>query len=186
MPLQLPTSPSFIPVSDITRYIMMFYGPPGVGKTTFVNGLAPRVFFISTDRGTKGCLTMRHEVSSFSELTAVLMALKRDIKKLKYDIVCFDHIGDIYEIIYRQVCDELGIETVSEESHGKAWDLVKKSFWQTLQRVLMLDVGLVLTSHETIKTVETRTMKIEKTMPLMGKVAWKIIIPKCDLIGYKR
>ena len=39
-------------------------------------------------------------------------------------------------------------------------------------------------SHETIKTIRTKVVETERIMPDLPKSAWKILVPKCDLVGY--
>lgn len=181
--LVLPTKKAVMAAS-ILDYISLFYGPPGVGKTTFVNDFADRVFFISTDRGTRYMEALRTEISSWNDMMKVIKALKAKAASNKYDLVCLDHIDDICNICEDHVCAELGISDLTDAGYGKGWKAYKKSIWSVIQDILSLNLGVVMISHETIKTVRTKIMETERTMPDLSKSAWKIIIPKCDIVGY--
>jgi DNA polymerase III delta prime subunit len=173
-----------ISAKNITDYIALFYGPPGVGKTTFVNELADRVFFISTDRGTRFMSAIRQECHTWNEIQRVVKALKSQAKANKYSMVCLDHIDDICNICEEHVCNELGISDLTDAGYGKGWKAYKKSIWSVIESILSLDMGVVMIAHEAIKTVRTKVMETERTMPDLSKSAWKVIVPKCDIVGY--
>jgi len=180
--ITLPTEKT-VTASKVKDYIQLFYGPPGVGKTTLAENLSERTFFISTDRGTRYMPAFRVEVNSCKDIIGVIDALTSPSSP-KYDIVCLDHIDDILVMIEDQVCDDLGIESLSDAAWAKGWKAYKKYIWHILQTLLKLDVGIVFICHETIKTVRTRLLETERTMPDIGKSGWKVIVPKCDLVGY--
>lgn len=167
-------------------YIFLFYGPPGVGKTTMADGLSESTLFISTDRGTRYRPALRLEVHNWGELIAVIKKLEKgkETWPVKYKIIALDHIDDICVMAEDQACEALGIEALGDAGYAKGWRLYKKNIWGIIQRLLRLDVGIVLISHETIKTIRTTVMETERTMPDLAKSAWKVLVPKCDLVGY--
>jgi len=181
--LVLPTQKS-ITASSILEYITLFFGPPGVGKTTFVNDLTGKVFFISTDRGTRYMNTLRAECTDWKGLRRIIQALKTQADKTKYDIVCIDHIDDICAMCEEHVCNELGLGDLTDAGYGKGWKAYKKSIWSVIQDILSLNLGVVMIAHEIIKTIRTKVIETERTMPDLSKSAWKVIIPKCDIVGY--
>lgn len=180
----LPTEKTVI-AQSVYDYITLWYGPPGVGKTEFVDKLSDRTFFISTDRGTRYRYALREEVHNWKEIWDVLKAL-RDQKETTstYKLVALDHIDDIALMIEDYTCDSLGIEALGDIGYAKGWRLYKKNIWLVLQEILSLNVGLALIAHETIKTIRTKVIETERMMPDISKSAWKVIIPKCDLVGY--
>ena len=181
--LILPTKKT-ITATSILDYVSLFYGPPGVGKTTFVNDLADRVFFISTDRGTRYLQTLKYECNSWKDITRIVRVLKDQAVKNKYSVVCLDHIDDICAMCEEHVCEDLGIGDLTDAGYGKGWKAYKKSIWTVIQSILSLNLGVVMIAHETIKTIRTKVIETERTMPDLSKSAWKIIIPKCDIVGY--
>lgn len=181
----LPTTPTQ-PAVALTDYILFFYGPPGVGKTSFVRDMtgADRVFFLSTDRGTRFFKGLRLEITSIERLNEILDELLLPKNKGKYDAVCVDHVDDICMMLETEVCDQLSIESLGDAKWGKGWKAFRKSLQLILAKLKALDSGIVFVAHETIKTVRSRAIEIEKTMPDLMKSAWKTIIPICDLVGY--
>jgi hypothetical protein len=80
-------------------------------------------------------------------------------------------------------CRRLSIQDLGDLEWSKGYKLFKKTLWAIMQRLLSLSTGLVLIAHENIKTIKTNK-QIDKIMPDMGRSSWKILIPKCDLVGY--
>jgi len=173
-----------VTATSILDYISLFYGPPGVGKTTFVNSFADRVFFISTDRGTRYIDSLRAECNSWKDIQRIIKAMKEQSHKTKYSLICLDHIDDICNMCEEHVCQELGISDLTDAGYGKGWKAYKKAIWTVIQDILSLDLGVVMIAHEAIKTIRTKVIETERTMPDLAKSAWKIVIPKCDIVGY--
>lgn len=168
---------------SIQDHLIMVYGPPGIGKTTFVNNLSDRTLFLSTDRGTRYLSALRVEINSYKDLIGTLSALEKSEAR-NYDIICLDHVDDIAMILEEHVCLELGIEGLGDLEYGKGWKMFKKELFAMLQRLLRLPCGIVFIAHESIKTIRTKIVETERTMPDIGRTPWKIIVPACDLVGY--
>ena len=177
----LPTSPSVMSQA-VHDHIMMFYGPPGVGKTTFVNNMG-NVLFISTDRGTRAYKAMRAEVSSWSQVVDVIKKLKAG-GAVAYDMVCIDHISDIAAMAEQHVLEKLGVEGLGDAGYGKGWKAYKDMLSAFVRDLLSMDVGVVFIAHEKIQTVRTRAIETERTMPALTKSAWNVIVPLTDIVGY--
>jgi len=179
----LPTEKT-IEAQNIYDHIIMLYGPPGIGKTEFMEKLSDSTFFISTDRGTKSFPALRWPVHNWSELIKIIRALEIENAGNKYQIICLDHIDDIAMMAEDEACETLGVEALGDAGYNKGWRRYKKNIWEILQRLLRLNTGIGLIAHETIKTIRTRVVETERTMPDLTKSAWKILVPKCDLVGY--
>ena len=163
--------------------IMLFYGPPGVGKTTFVNELADRVFFFSTDRGTRDMKALARECSNWEDMLATLKKMESP-NAPKYDIVAIDHVDDWANFAEDYVCKQMGIDSLGDAGYAKGWRAFKKELFLFLGRLRALKMGIVFIAHETIKTVKTRAIETDRTMPDMGKSAWKVIVPLVSIVGF--
>lgn len=179
----LPTQKSVI-AQGPKDYILMFYGPPGIGKTTFVDELSPRVLFLSTDRGTRFMSAMRVEISSMAKLEAVLTELEKPGSTQNYDMICIDHVDDLCRMVEDSVLKRLGIESLGDAAYGKGWRANSQKLHHVIARLKRLNLGLIFISHEQVKTIRARGMETERTMPDIPKSAWKVIIPIADLVGY--
>lgn len=163
--------------------VMLFYGPPGVGKTTFVNDMDDNVLFMSTDRGTRHLKTMAIECSTWLDFLKVLELLESKDSP-KYNIIAVDHVDDWANAAEDYVCKKLGIDSLGDAGFAKGWRAFKKELLTFLGRLKALDTGIVFIAHETIKTVKTRIIETDRTMPDMGKSAWKVIVPLVSVAGY--
>ena len=172
------------PGQELMDYKTMFFGPPGVGKTTFVNDMGESVLFLSTDQGTRFLDAMRVEVDNAKDLLNVLKALKKPGACNDYDIICVDHIDDICGMLEDDVLETLGVESLTDAGWGKGWKAYRKQITIFVRTLMALKPGLVFIAHEAIKTVKTRALETERTMPRMTKTAWEVVIPLCDVVGY--
>lgn len=181
----LPTQKSVV-AQSVKDHIMLFYGPPGVGKSTFVNDLSPKVLFISTDRGTRSLDTMRVEVTSIQEAldTLDLLSARAKAGTLDYDFICIDHIDDICRMVADEVCSILGIDALGDAGYGKGWKMYSDGIYEVVSQLKALKTGIVFICHETIKTIRANGIETERTMPDMSKSAWKMFVPLVDIIGF--
>ena len=179
----LPTKPTMT-ARTVSDYICLFYGPPGVGKSTFVNQLAERVLFLSTDRGTRFMEAMRMEVNSWSDCEAIVSQMEKSNVDKMYDLVCIDHIDDVANFAEEEVCRRLNIESLGDAGYGKGWKAYRTAIQTLVNRLLRLKIGVVFIAHEDIKTIKGRSIETNRTMPMMLKGAWKVIVPMADIIGY--
>jgi DNA polymerase III delta prime subunit len=183
--VELPTKPTVV-ATKYADYITMFYGPPGVGKTTFVNEIANgRVLFLSTDRGTRFLSTMRKECSKWSDFDKIITSLEAMPNVHDhYDLICIDHVDDMMNMLEDDVCKELGVAALGDAGYGKGWKAYKQGITRFLQRLMRLELGITFIAHEVVKTVKTRSLELERTMPHLSKPAWNALVPLADLIGY--
>lgn len=179
---KLPTAKTAIELK-FKDHIAIFYGPPGVGKTTFVNGLSASTFFLSTDRGTRTMAAMRWECSEYGDFLKALDLMEKPGAP-KYEIVCVDHVDDLCMMAEHKVCSDLGIESLSDAGYGKGWKAYKDAIGEIIIRLKRLGSGLVFIAHESIKTVKANGLETDRIMPDMSKSAWKLLIPLADLVGH--
>lgn len=178
----MPTKPTK-DKSAFKQSLSLFYGAPGVGKTTFVNDLTKqKVLFISTDRGTKYLDTMRVECNGWGQLETILTALKKN--STAYDFICVDHIDDICNMAEVATCEEMNIESLGDADWGKAWKQYETKLRSLVQSLLGLKLGLIFIAHSVIRPIKNRSIEIDTTMPALSKAAGRVIMPMLDIIGH--
>ncbi len=180
---KLPTEKTYAS-EDSKDHIMLFYGPPGVGKTTFVNEMQPRVLFLTTDRGTINQFALRWVCKGFEDFKAALELLLKPNAAAIYDMVCIDHIDDFFSMAEMYVCDTLNITSLGDASHGKGWKRYKDEVKAIMVGLISLDLGLVFIAHEQIKTIRTRAIDTERTKPEKGKIRCNLVIPIAGIVRY--
>jgi phage nucleotide-binding protein len=178
----LPTEKT-VPSVDPSDYIMCFFGQPGSGKTTFVNALADRVLFLSTDRGTRFQPSLRVECNSWEDFLEVLTQMEAE-EAPEYQIVAIDHASDWANLAETYVLTKLGVESFSDLDWGKGWKAFKTELFTFMARLKALNCGIVFISHETTKELEVAGIKVDRCMPDLGRSAYNMIIPLCDIVGH--
>lgn len=172
---------------DFKDYIHLFFGQPGVGKTTFVNSLRDDILFLSTDRGTRFLETMAVECNHWRDFEKALIALEKLHEKggkMPYSAVAIDHIADWASQGESAILEELQIKALTDAGYGKGWSMYKKLLERFVQRLRALDLGIIFIAHEEIRTTKVRGIDVDKCQPKMSKQAWDVVIPLCDLVGY--
>src|SRR3954452_7783799 len=129
-------------------YIMMVFGPPGVGKTTFVNDFG-NVLIISTDRGTRFMSAKRIECLTWSKCLKALDHLEKP-NAPKYDFICVDHADDFADMAEEATCKELKITSLADAEFGKGWKAFKNKIKSFTRRILRLGTGVVFIAHEDV------------------------------------
>jgi hypothetical protein len=189
--IDIPDEPSVM-ASRLEDYIWMFYGPPGVGKTTFVKELfgADRTLFISTDRGTRDQSIRRVECNHWKDVRTVYKKLEKKIRGV--EVLVFDHVDDIAEMISRYVCEYYSernnqgaiYETIGEVPHGKGWSMNRSELHSMMNRTLRMGVTPVFIAHESVKEVTISGMQVTKIGPSLNKQASTVVSPLANVIGY--
>lgn len=171
------------PRTSLRDYISVFFGQPGVGKTTFVNQLSDRVLFASTDRGTRFLETLTVECFTYEDFLALLDKLEAGGSK-NYDYLAIDHVDDWANMVETYVLKKLGVEALTDAGYGKGWSTLKTEIKRFMNRVKALGMGIVFIAHEEFKTVKVGSLDVDKCQPMMSKQAWNAIIPLADIVGY--
>lgn len=181
--LILPTEPS-VQAQSLWDHMICIYGPPGVGKTTAVNDMAPgKILFLSTDRGTRTLDALRVECLSWEAFDQVITALEQG-QASNYVAIAIDHVDDWAMMAETYVLNKKNVESLTDLSYGKGWTIYKHTLSRFMERIKRLKLGIIFIAHEEIKTVKVQGRDVDKSMPKMSKQAWNIIIPLVDIVAW--
>ena len=112
-------------------------------------------------------------------------AVVKELKvEKKFRTVCIDTVDNLWKFCVNYVCAKFDMQHPSDQEWGKGWDLCKDEWRKVLVPLSMYGYGLLFISHEQERTTNTRTKKIDKTMPTIPGSARSVILPMCDIIAH--
>lgn len=181
------------PTTDISSKLIVLYGPPKFGKSTFASQI-PNATFLATERGLDNLETTRWEnddgryvIQSWNELLAATdEAIKAGSKT-----VIIDTLGNACSLAEKHVCDKYSEGYISDGKlgYGKGTRLVVNEIKRYLNKLGSIGIGVVLIAHASSKTVTTRTGEITKHIPMIPgdnkrEELYNSILASADLIAF--
>jgi hypothetical protein len=144
------------PSDDIGDYSWMFYGAKKIGKTTLASQFPDALFFMF-EAGAKALRTYRIDVHGWQNAVDAVGELEQQKKagKLRFKTIIIDTGFEAYKKCMEKVCDDLGIEYPRDNNFGKDWTKISDEFRIFHNRLLALDLGLVVLCHETMREAQT-------------------------------
>ena len=179
--VSLPTSPTY-EGAVMSELIWFLYGPPGIGKSTFLAQFED-ILFLSTDPGLRFLNVMKQPISSWLQFKRIVKTLEINTPK-RYKTLGIDTTDPLFMMCRKFVLDKRGIEHQSDEPYGKAYDLVNSEFTLEMVKLTKLPYGLVFTSHSKEIEVRGRAMRTSRIIPSLSSQAYKVLAPMADIIAY--
>lgn len=181
-------------VSTLDHVKIWIYGEPFTGKTTFADKF-PMPLMLNTDGNTKFVTApvqpLQDTLQQEGRLTKTIhgwQTLKDAVDELEkgseFKTVVLDLTEGAYEMCRTFIYDKYGWEHESDDSF-RAWDIVRKEFFDVMRRLTNLPLNIVLISHEDTSRDFTRRGgdKISSVKPnIQDKVA-KVVAGMVDLVG---
>jgi len=175
------------PDLDPSHYTGLVYGPPKIGKTTFLSQW-PDALFLTTEPGTKGLSIFEEPIPNWSKLRRTVTALEKEPKRFR--TVVIDTVDLAYDMCLDYVCKELSIPYPGEDASGKedwgrSWKAVRDEFTDVVARILRTERGLWFTSHAREREIKTRSHeKYDRIGPTMSKQASAVVEALVDIFFY--
>ena len=177
---------------NLRGYSVFLYGPPKTGKTTTASHF-PGALLVAFEKGYNAIPgVMAKPVNSWNEFKKVLTELKDEEVKKIFQTVVID-TGDIaYEYVKKYICDRESTATTSYDNisdipYGKGYALAQSEFDECLRKILQMDYGLVIISHDTDKTMKNEAgQEYSQIVPTLDPRARLVCERTCDIIGYAR
>lgn len=180
------TEPSF----DIHAYNWLIYGQPGIGKSSFAAQF-DEALFIPTEPGLEALsvfkATDKECITSWADFIDICKEIQiaKEAGGFNFKVVVIDIIDNLYQFCQDHVCGMQSppIKHPSDLAYGKGFNLVNTEFKRVINKLSSL-TKLVFVSHAMDRDIETRTMKITKTMPTMAGQGGNFINGFVGIIGY--
>jgi len=179
--ISLPKNP-VLQGASMQEMIWIIFGPPGIGKSSFVNQ-CPDVLFLSTDTGLRFLNVLKQDITSWFQFKKIIKTLQLDPPK-RYKAIAIDTIDPLFLMCKQYVCVKRGIEHQSDEPYGKAYELTNTEFTIEMLKLTKLPYGLFFLSHAKVDTGGGRSTKTAITVPSLAGQAYKILAPMVDITAY--
>lgn len=173
--------------SNMKSKFFFFYGEQGTWKTTVASQF-PKALLAGFEIGYQFIEGIRAvPMTSWSDMKELARQLKSPQAKAMYDTIIFDTISNAYQMCYKYVCGQLGVNDPGEVPFGKGWRSIKEEF-SIIKEISRLGYGLVFIAHAKeseitdAKTKET-TIKIKSDLDSTPSA---MIDDLCDFVFYVR
>ncbi len=170
---------------DLKGKYILIYGKPKCGKTTLASKF-PKNLLIAFEKGYNAINDIyAQDINSWSEFKQVLKQLKRPEAQELFHTITIDTTTIAYEMCEQYICQQNGVQSISDIPWGGGYSATKKEFEKCLREITMLGYGLVLISHIEVRKEKTADdSEIEILAPSMPKRCYEIVNQIVDIIGY--
>lgn len=197
---------------DLSSYTNMVYGNPKAGKSTLAyNFFGKEALFLGFEDGTRALAgAMAIPVPSWEKLIrdekikgedgkftgekrpSINKQLKDPRVKEKFKVLIIDTVDLMYEACEKYICEEAGVDNISDIDFGKGYKDTDAEFKRQLVEWESLGYRLFFISHAEDKTMKVKDHKgvekeTSKFVPTVNKRGFKIVSKMVDniLFAYK-
>ena len=133
--------------------VVLLYGPPGVGKTTF-SGNAPAPIFIQTEDGAGVVGADRFPLAeSYDQVEEQLGLLVKEDHEFKTLVV--DSLDWLESLVWAKVCEVQGLKSIEDAGYGKGYVFAADIWRRFLNGVAALrkqrGMAVVMIAHSHIR-----------------------------------
>jgi len=176
-------------VGGLTRMGLkaLFFGPPGVGKTSLVKG-APKPILIDYDKGANQTGIDRIPGPAiWADALSLVRAIVSDPRG--YKSIAIDTLDPLEDLAIAHVCRAAGKKSLAEiGGFGAGYDALKNE-WRLLLSVLDVasesGMNVILLSHSIVRqTSDPQLGPYEVFTTNLQKKTWALTSRWCDLVGF--
>lgn len=137
---------------DIGSYVTYIYGCPKCGKSRFAAEFPNAIFFASepTQNAIPGIFKV--DITSWAEFKKNVRFLDNDEVKAKFKTVVLDTVDLLATFAERYICSQAGVDDLKDIGWGAGYGKVEREFEQTIRKIVQMNYGLVMISHDTTGT----------------------------------
>lgn len=177
---------------DLRGYSVLFYGKPKTGKTTVASHF-PGALLCAFEKGYNALPgVFAQTIESWGDFKKVINQLKNPDVAKRFQTVVVD-TGDLaYDFCVKYICArestaEKTYESIGDIPYGKGYSLVMQEYDEQFRKILQMNYGLVIISHEKDKTfIDEQGNEYTQIVPSLDNRAALVCERTCDIIGYAR
>lgn len=172
-----------IPSEKLYDYTWLIYGAKKIGKTSLAAQFGEKSLFFMFEQGAKSLSVYQVNCNTWDNTLKYLDLLEKQKENgtLKYNTIVIDTAFEAYQRCFDYVCKREKIEYPREDNFGKDWKKISNEFNSFQQRILGLNIGMVVLCHETKKEETTFSgQKFDMVMPNLPKAIDSIYRAQID------
>ena len=170
---------------DLRGKYICIYSLPKVGKTTMACQF-PKNLLLGFEHGWNALAgVMAVDIPKWTDAKLYLKQLAKPEVREKFDTITIDTVGIAWECCEQFVCQQNGVQKISDIPWGAGYTACKKEFEGFLRQITQLGYGLVIIAHVSKRTEKTASGdEVEIIGPAIPNRAYEIVNQLVDIIGY--
>ena len=166
-------------VCDLNKQIILVYGAPKIGKSTFCSKFE-KPLFLATEPGLNHLEVFKTNITSWKDFLNVCGELATDTQGYKTIVV--DTIDKLVMYCTEFICKREGINHPSDYDYGKGWSMITQELQRVLTKFCSLPYGFVFVSHAKTEEKKTKTKSYNReTVSLTGENR-RVVLNLVDII----
>lgn len=154
-------------VDDLSKQIILVYGRPKIGKSTLCSKF-PNALFLAPEPGLNHLEVFKQPIHNWSEFMLACKEIAEGSHEFKTIVI--DTIDALIPLLVDYIQVENNVEYIGDLPMGKGWFLATQELKRVLNKLSMLDYGLILVSHAKQEKIETKTKNYDRfTIDIGGK-----------------
>lgn len=173
--------------TDLSGYITFIYGAPKTGKTTLATQM-PKCLLLAFEQGYNALPgVIAQDITSWGEMKQVYRELKKPEVKEAFNAVIVDTIDIAADYCQKYVCNQKGIETLSDLGYGKGWSAFKDEFNDVFRGLTRLGYAVFFIGHAKEQSIDNNDGTDNSHMvirPALSNSTRGVIEGMADIYGY--
>lgn len=170
---------------DLKGKYVLLYGKPKSGKTTAACSF-PDAVLLAFEKGYNAIGNVYpFDINKWSDFKMALRDLEDSRAKERFKTVIIDTVSICWEMCEKFICQQNGVQKISDIPWGAGYTSCKKEFETSIRRITQLGYGVVLIAHSASRVEKTADgSDIEIISPDLPKRASEVCNGIVDIIGY--
>lgn len=170
---------------DLKGKYVLLYGKPKSGKTTAACSF-PDAVLLAFEKGYNAIgNAFPFDINKWSDYKMALRDLADQRTKDRFKTVIIDTVFICWDMCEKFVCQQNGVQKISDIPWGAGYTACKKEFENSLRQITQLGYGVVLIAHSASRVEKTADgSDIEIISPDLPKRASEVCNGIVDIIGY--